>query len=67
MEAAVTDMTYRDLFARHRDLRQKLARARSSAEAGAIQAQIDVIRDLRITIHMQLMELLGAGMRRGAS
>ena len=67
VEAAVTDMTYRDLFAHSRDLRQKLARAKSSAEASELTRQIDVVRELRLTIHLQIMQVIALNQKRMAS
>lgn len=63
----MTDLTYQDLFAQSKDLRRKLARARSSTEAGELQAQLTATREMQLTIHMQLMELVGARLRERAS
>lgn len=53
----MTDITYRDLFARHRDLRRRIESATSRAEAVELEAQLSAVREFRLTLHMQLMEL----------
>lgn len=53
----MTDITYRDLFARHRDLRRQIAEAPSRAEAIELEVQLSTVREFRRTLHNQLIEL----------
>lgn len=63
----MTDMTYRDLLAQSLSLRKRLARAKSSAEASELTRQIGVVRELRLTIHMQIMQVIASHQKRMAS